>query len=208
MRIARGIRTLVLLIVLASPVLAAGKPDPDAFRSDAARIELRKPAGWHFQTLESAFANRAAVKMNDEEFQKAVAQMASAPLVVATRHVEPYDSLNPSFQVIVRPLGTLEGRSGVEILRVVEPALRANFADFATVDSIRATSVAGQPAARMTIRYTLRTQDDREYPTRATLVMVPRGKVLYQLGFSGPPTGPDAIASEVDSVLASVRFLD
>lgn len=208
MNLDRVVVALALSALAAAPLPATEKPHPDRFRSDVARIALHKPAGWHFQTLETAYASRAAVKLNDAEFQEAVARLASAPLLVATRHAEPYDSLNPSLQVLVRPLGTLEGRSGAEILRLIEPALRANFAEFTTVDSIRAVAVSGLPAARLTMRYLLRTQDEREYPTQATIVVVPRGKVLYQFGFSGPPTGPDAITTEVDSVLASVRFLE
>lgn len=61
---------------------------------------------------------------------------------------------------------------------------------------------------RLTVRYTLKTRDGREFPTKATIVMIPRGKVLYQFGFSGPPEGPDAITTEVDAVLTSVRFVE
>ena len=201
-------RPSVLLLSLA-PLLLAGAPtDQDAFRSDAARLELRKPSGWHFQSIETALANRATVKMNDKEFQKAIEQMASAPIVIASKHAEPYDKLNPSFQVIVRPAGPLEGKTGSEILGMIEPTLKAQFADLTSVGAIRETSVGGKRAARLTIRYTLRTQDGREYPTQATLVTIPRGKVLYQFGFSGPPDGPDAITTEVDTVLASVRFVE
>ena len=201
-------RLSVLVSLLAPALFAAEQADPDAFRSDAARLELRKPSGWQFQSLEAVLANRASVKMKDEEFQQAIEQMAHAPLVVATKHPEPYDKLNPTVQVLVRPAGPLEGKTGVEILRWVQPTLEAQFADFAAVKGIQETTVAGTPAARLTIRYTLQTREGRELPTQATIVMVPRGKVLYQFGFSAPPQGPDALTNEVDTVLASVKFVE
>ena len=188
--------------------MASEPTDPDLFRSEAARLELRKPSEWHFQSLQSVLENRAAVKTNDEAFQKAIEQMATSPLVIAAKHEEPYDKLNPSFQVIVRPAGPLEGKTGAEILRLVEPTLKAQFADFRSVEEIRETSVSGQQAARLSARYTLKTRDGREFQTQATIVIIPRGKVLYQFGFSGPPDGPDAIGTEVDAVLASVKFIE
>lgn len=198
----------LLLVLLASPLHAKPKHDPDLFRSEVARLALRKPAGWTFQTLQTALENRAKVKLKDAEFEQALTQLASAPLMIAMRHSEPYEKLNPTVQVIVRPAATLEGKSGVEIMTMVAPALARQFADFAMVDSVRAVTVGERPGARMTVRYTLKTQDGREFPTQATIVMIPRGKALYQIGFSGPAEGPEVIGTEVDSVLASIRFSD
>ena len=194
---------LLLLVALAAP-----KSDPDLFRSEIARLEMRKPHGWHFQTLETVLTNRANVKLKDGEFERLVRERAATPLVVATKHEEPYDSLNATLQVLVRPAGPFEGLPAEEILGSVLPVLQTQFTNYSELSPVRSTKVGGQPAARVTIAYTLKTQDEREFPTRATLVMIPRGKVLYQLGISGPSTGPDVPGAEVDSVLASVRFLE
>jgi hypothetical protein len=48
--------------------------------------------------------------MNDEEFQKAIEQLGTAPLLIATKYQEPVRQMNPSFQLIVRPAGPLEGK--------------------------------------------------------------------------------------------------
>ena len=182
--------------------------DSDLFRSDAARIEMKKPKGWRFSTVETALANRAKVKLKDEEFQKALEANGATPIMVVMKHEEPYEKLNPAIQMIVRAAGTLEGKTGVEILTVVEPVLKTQFENCTTVDTVRATTVGGQTGARMTLRYTLKTPDGREYPTQSTIVMIPRGKVLYQIGFSGPPEGDDAVAAVIDPTLASVKFLE
>ena len=198
----------ILLFLCGYSVSAGELEDPDLFRSEIAKIEIRKPEGWHFQSLETAIENRAAVKMNDEEFQKMVQQLATTPLLVVSRHEEPYDKLNPTIQLLLRPAGPLEGKTGTEILQLVVPTLQAQFADFETVEGIHQIEVSGQPGARLTIRYTLVTQEGLEYPTEATLVMIPQQTVLYQLGFSGPPEGLDAFAGEIDRVLESVRFIE
>lgn len=198
----------VLLILLLAPAfsLLAGEDD-DTFRSDIAGIELAKPDGWHFQNLEVVARHRASVKLKDSEFQEAIEQLASAPLVVATKHPEPYESLNPSFQLLVRPLGQLQGSTGTELLNLVLPTLASNFEEFKLVEEISEIEVGGVLGATLTAEYVVQTLDGAVYPSRATIVVIPRESFLYQFGFSAPPSGPDALSREVKSVLSSVTFL-
>lgn len=197
----------LLTVLCCGKAVAADEADADVFRSGPAQIELHKPAGWHFQGTDLALANRAAVKLSDEEFQKAMQRNAALPIVVATKHPDPYDSLNPSVQVIARHSGSLKGSNPTEILGQVEPVFRRQFADYVLLDGIRETYVGGERAARMTVRYTVGTDDGREFPTQTTMVMVLRGELVYQFGFSASPTGLDALTEEVEAVLRSVKFL-
>ena len=168
---------------------------------------MAKPAGWHFQNLEVVARHRASAKLQDAELQEVIQTMAAAPLVVATMHPEPYESLNPSFQVLVRPLGPLVGVSGRQVLEGVMPMLQSGFADFELVSEIADIEVGGVQGASFTAEYTVETQDGAVFPTRATLVAVPRDSFLYQFGFSGPPEGPDALGLEVEATLRTVTFL-
>ncbi|HET9235108.1 MAG TPA: hypothetical protein VFP10_13295 [Candidatus Eisenbacteria bacterium] len=180
----------------------------NVFRSEMARIEIRKPAAWYFADLESMMEHRASVKLKDEDFQKALTTMASAPLVAAMKYEEPYESLNPSFQVLVRPAATLEGKSGVEILSMIQGGLANAFENFKVVQPVSEIKVGGRLGGRLVATYTVATQDGLEFPTRSTLVLIPRGKVIYQIGFSGPPEGPDKLTGEIDEILASVKWLE
>lgn len=196
---------------IAALALAAGMHADESenlFRSEVAGIQLAKPDGWSFQNLETVARHRASAKLKDSELQKAIVQMASAPVVVATMHPEPYESLNPSFQLLVRPLGQLQEITGEEVLEKVIPTLENLFAEFRLVEEISAVAIDGVPGARMTAEYVVETQEGVVYPTRATIVVVPRGSYLFQFGFSAPPEGPDAITDEVETTLASVDFLD
>lgn len=182
--------------------------DEDLFRSEVAGIELKKPGGWRFQNLEALAKARASAKLKDEEIQERMNQLATAPLVVATRHPEPYGSLNPSLQVLVRPLGQLQGSSGREILDLVLPTLRNAFQDFELVSPISPVEVDGVKGAQLTAEYTVATNEGLEFETRATIVVIPRKSYMYQFSFSAPPTGPDALTDEVTKTLESVEFLE
>jgi hypothetical protein len=195
----------------AAPDTAAAPADSaetDRFRSTAAGVEVRKPHGWFFADLQTVLEQRAHARLKSEEFERLVRENASIPLVVATKYEEPYDALNPSFQMIVRPAGTLEGKPAVEIMTAIENGLRNVFAQYETVEPIREIRVGGRSGARFTAAYTVSNPEGREFAVRSTLVLVPRGKILYQMGFSGTPEGPDRLGEEIESVLASIRFLD
>ena len=191
-----------------STVIPDSLATTSVFRSEMAGIEIQKPKDWHFADLQTVMENRASVKLKDEEFQELVQKMASAPLVAAMKHEEPYDALNPSFQVLVRPAATLEGKSGVDIMQIITPALSNAFANFKMVKPAHEIKVGGRSAGRMVISYTVEAPDGRAFASMATLVMVPRGKVIYQIGFSGPPEGPDKLTKEIDEILASVKWLE
>jgi hypothetical protein len=81
----------------------------------------------------------------------------NAPLVAFTRHEEPYDDLNPSVQVMFRPLGSLEGKSAAELLQTVAlPTLEKTMVDFERIGEIQTVEVGGQKAAGARAKYTIR----------------------------------------------------
>jgi hypothetical protein len=178
------------------------------FHSDMARIEIQKPVAWHFVDLQSVVDARARTKLDDEAFLEAVKKMAKKPLVAATKHEASYAGLNPSFQLIVRATLNMEGKSGAEILQLYIPRLKQAFTEFTVVREPYAIMVAGRPGGRMVVSYTITTQDGRKLPSTSTVVMVPNGNVVYQVGFTYPPEGPDQLTKEIDEVLASVKWLD
>lgn len=202
-----ALAVLCASILAAAPVFAGD--DPGLFRSEVARIELSIPAGWRYLDLESVARHRASAKLKDEDVQQAILQLATAPLVVATMHPEPYDSLNPSFQVLVRPLGSLEALTGVQLLELVRPTLASSFADFVLLETPTEFTLGGLAAARLLATYTVENQAGDLFPTKTIIVVVPRGSYMYQFSFSAPPEGDDALAPEVvQMVYDSVRFLD
>ena len=115
----------IVIALVGTTTLAAEATD--RLENPTAGIVVVKPTGWHVGTIQQVEANRAKVRMNDEELQKAIQQSASAPLFVFTRYPEPYDGLNPSIQVALRPLGPLVGRTPVEIMQVAVGPLKKAF---------------------------------------------------------------------------------
>lgn len=207
-RVWSWVHLLVACVLTSVTVNAENSKDDRLFRSEAASFEVRIPDGWHLQGVAPAIEDRVPAKMENDDFERYMRQIASEALIVATKHEEPYGKLNPSFQMLMKPLGPYEGKSGIEILSAVLSALGSQVQNFEVIDKPREIDVSGQPAARATVRYTRIAQDGREYPAEATMVIAARGNVVYKLGFSGAPEGPDLLTEEIDSVLRTVRFLD
>jgi hypothetical protein len=203
-----SVHLLIVCVLTGVTSSAENAKDDRLFRSEAASFEVRIPDGWHLQGVAPAIEAPVPARMEDDDFERAMRQIASEALVVATKHEEPYGRLNPSFQMLMRPLGPWEGKSGIEILSAVLSALGSQVPDFEVIDRPREIDVSGQPAARATARYTRMAQDGREYPTQVTMVIVARGNVVYKLGFTGAPEGPDLLTEEIDGTLRTVRFLD
>lgn len=194
-------------VVAALLVMAVSAAEvTDRLENPTAGIVVVKPAGWHTGTIQQVEANRAKLRLNDEELQKAIQQSASAPLFVFTRYPEPYDRLNPSIQVALRPLGPLVGRTPVEIMQVAVEPLKKALKDFRLVSEISATTVSGMPAAYMKGAYTLVTQDGRAYPALSRLWIIPRGSFMFFIGMGSPQEGPDVSEDEFTAFVKSIEI--
>ena len=202
-------KKLIVVIVMTLPLLAASAEDTNTFHSVTAGFQIEKPEGWRFASLEQVSRNRATARLKDEELQKLIREDASAPLVAIVRHDEPYDSLNPSFQVILRPIPpSLQGSTPRQILEVILPTLESGFQDFKLEAPIHEFELSGLAAAELTAQYTVSNPEGRVFPTRATMIVVPRGEFMFLMSASAPPEGPDASREEFEALVGSIQIAD
>lgn len=202
-------RVLVAAVVVLAALLASAEERANRFESVTAGFQLDKPEAWRFASLEQVSRNRATVRMKDEELQQFVRERASAPLVVLMKHEEPYDALNPSFQVILRPLPPeLAKATPKQILEIIVPTLEKGFKDFALEGTIREFELSGRSAAELTARYSVANPEGRVFPTRTRMIVVPRGEFMFLMSASAPPDGPDSSKQAFDAIVASIQVTD
>ncbi len=185
---------------------ATSSADSNRFHSPTAGFAVRKPASWRFASLEQVAANRAVARLKDKELEQQIRQKANAPLVVIQKHREPYDDLNPSAQVMVRPLGQWEGRTALELMRLVVPTLQRAMADFAFVEQVREATVGGMPAAFMKAKYTVTNREGREFKTLSRMWIIPRGSFMFMVSMSGPQEGLDVSEGDFSAILDSIKI--
>jgi hypothetical protein len=197
--------TAVYLAVSASGIDSPAV-DANRFYSPTAGFSIIKPSAWSFASMEQVAANRAVAQLKDKELQEQIRQRANAPLVAVLKYPEPHDDLNPSIQVIVRPTGQLENKTGVELMHIVVPSIQQAMADFAFVEKIQETKVSGMPAAYMKAKYTVSNKEGREFKTLSRMWIIPRGSFMFIISMSGPQEGPDVSETEFKAILDSIKI--
>lgn len=191
-------------LALAHPTHAA--EGGEVFRSPTVGFELVKPAAWQFVTADQNAQNVQRTKVADEELQAALARYATTPLVVITKYAEPYDDLNPSLKVNVRPLGALKGAPPTRIVELLVPQLRRAFPDLVVADGPREVQVGGRAAGYVRVHFAMALPDGRTFPTASELWIVPRGEHFFMIGGGTRQDEATGTRAEVQSIVSSIRI--
>jgi hypothetical protein len=199
----RFVATLLLFCVASSGRLHA----QERFSNQTAGISLIPPAGWQVVSMPDVMANRGQLRLPDAQLQAGL-QRATAPLFVFAKYPEPFNGINPTVQVVLRPTPASLGPSPTGILQASISTLQRAFPDYRQIEPVRSGIVGGKAAAFMKAAYTLPTASGRKYPVMARTWLVPRGGFMFLIGMSGTTDGPDAADVEFARVLETIQIED
>lgn len=199
-------RKAVLAIALAVWVSMCLSGDADVFNNPTAGFQLTKPTEWSYVTAAQNMENIKAMKLTDEEFHAAMQKYATAPLVAMTKYPEPYDDVNPSFKVNLKPYGGLKGKSPEEIISMVVLQFQKVFKDFALVQPPTAALVSGIKSGYVRMNYTMEIPDGRSFPTTSELWIVPWGEYFFMIGAGTRQDEKTGGREEIQSILKSVKI--
>ena len=180
--------------------------EKDRYINPTLGFSLVKPADWTFLTAEQNAENLARTKLKDEEFQKLAQKYATAPLVAITKYKEPYDDLNPSVKVNVRPLGSFTAEKPTAILEFMAKQLESVFEDFKVVTPPEETKLGGLKAGYLKIHYSMKIPDGRTFPTCSELWVVPRGKHFFMIGAGTRQDQKTGKREEIAKILKNIRI--
>lgn len=192
----------LLILLLASSITCANSIHE--FENKTVGIKVTKPTDWQFVTAEENLENIKKIKLNDSEFQEYMVKHSTAPLVVMMKHPEPYDDLNPSFKVNIKPLGQLKGADPKQTLHLILPLFKKLFQDFVLVQKPMDTIIAGLHASYMRFNYSLSIPDGRTFPTTSEIWIVPRGNFFFMLGAGTRQDEKTGSRNEISKILNSV----
>jgi hypothetical protein len=193
----------VLTLVSFSALMAAEK---DTYENPTIGFSITKPADWHFMTAEQNAENLKRTQLKDEAFQKLVQKYANAPLVAITKYEEPYDDLNPSLKVNIRPLGNFKADQPMAILELITKQFESLFEDYKVITAPKEIKVAGLKAAYLKVHYSLKIPDGRSFPTCSELWIVPRGKHFFMIGAGTRQDEKTGKREELQQILKSVKI--
>ncbi|MEE9259352.1 MAG: hypothetical protein V3U37_07385 [Nitrospinaceae bacterium] len=182
----------------------AGDNGGEVFHHAGAGFSITKPHEWKYLSPEMVMAARQSMKLNDEDLEKMIKENPNAPLVVFTRYQEPYPTLNPSVAITLVHL-PVEGIPPKDVLNMSTEVLKRAYPDLTYVDEVQDANVDGINSAYTKVKYTL-AAGDLKFPTLTRMWLVPRGKVLFTVGMSGPQEGPDVSEESFQEILKSITF--
>lgn len=203
MRSFRVVFLAASFVLVTAPILAA---DPNVFYNPTAGLQLTKPAEWSYVTAAQNMDNIKAMKLNDKEFHAAMQKYATAPLVAMTKFPEPFEDVNPSFKVKLKPYGELKGKPPQEIINLVVPQFQKTFKDFVLVQPPTEVVVSGIKSAYARMNYTMELPDGRTFPTTSELWIVPRGDYFFMIGAGTRQDGKTGSREEIQSILKTVQI--
>ncbi len=172
---------LSLIVALAFVCTSVRADDANTFKNVTVGFELTKPTEWYFLTAEQHHENLKRLQLGDAEFQAAMLKYTTIPLVAVAKYQEPFDDLNPSFKVNVRPIAQFKDKPPSEILNAIVPQLAKMFGDLVVVEQ-KQVEVSGLTAGYARFNYSLRVPDGRSFPATSELWIVPRGDYFFMIG--------------------------
>jgi hypothetical protein len=180
--------------------------DSNVFSNPTVGFEFTKPAGWHYLSAAQNLENIKKLKLSDAEFHAAMQKYSSAPLVAITKFPEPYDDVNPSFKVMIKPYGDLKGKKPDEIISFVIPQFESVFKDFEVVQKPVDTKVSGISSAYVRMNYNMEIPDGRMFPTTSELWIIPHGDYFFMIGAGTRQDEKNGSREDIQGILKTVRI--
>ncbi|MEJ1355967.1 MAG: hypothetical protein RPU91_13920 [Candidatus Sedimenticola sp. (ex Thyasira tokunagai)] len=197
---------LIFIIILLTITLSVSADSSNKFVSVSTEFELTKPTEWHFVTAEEHLNNLKKVEMTDDEFKQLMLKYSTAPLVAMIKYEEPFNDLNPSFKVNIKPLGQLKGADPKQILGLFLPQFERLFKDFSLEQQPIDMTISGLNAGYMRINYSLAIPDGRTFPTTSELWIVPRGNYFFMIGAGTRQDEKTGSRDEIKEILSSIAM--
>ena len=144
--------------------------------------------------------------MTDAEFQSLVIKLSSAPIFMISKYREPYDDLNPSVKITVRPAGRVNSGSLLAVAKSTVAVVAKMVGKVDSIEGPKSLQFSGFPAAYAVIDFTLETQDGRQFPTQSQMWFVLKGDLLFMVGAGTRQDEMTGSRQEVQRVIDSIRL--
>ena len=166
-------------------------------------ISVLKPAGWRFITKQEVLdsfapsdARSAVIKM--------LAKYADTPLVVMAKYKEPYDDVNPIFQVDIRPLNQLNASDTETLAKAAVGPIALLYQDVNIVQGPENVMLRGRKAGYVAFNYSMKVPDGRIFPIRGEIWTIPKTTYCFIVTAGTRPDEKTGTRGEIKDILDSL----
>lgn len=196
--------SFVFLSLLCAPRTESA--DTNTYSNPTLGITVTKPKDWQFATIEQHVENLGRAKFKDEEFTKLVQKYSTAPLVVIMKHPEPFDDINPSFKMNLKPLGNLPTEDPKAIISLLLETLRRQLNDLELIIPPKEVTVAKLKASYIKVHYNMEVADLGTFAICSEMWVVPRGKHFFLIGSGTRQDEKTGKREEIEKIIASLKL--
>lgn len=166
-------------------------------------VSVEVPPGWTPLTDEMAEASFECTVVK-KEFRDLVESNHRAPLLAYTKYREPYEDLNPNFQISTDESGEGEGHSAVQMFTIgVRQMLKV--IDARLVGRVRATKLGGLPAVYARIQ-SVKACRGKKFAIVAEMWLVPRQGYHFLIAAESRLDEANGTRAELARIIGSIRF--
>jgi hypothetical protein len=169
-------------------------------------FEIELPDGWTELSSKEFYENLGGVKLDDPKFQDLLKKYANLPVVIAAKHPEPYDDVNPSLKINTRPYGAIPNRDAVEIVGLGLAGIKQLFPKLEIIKPPSKKVVDGREAGHVEIRYSLSTAAGT-FPIESELWIIPTKNFFYMIGIGYRPDGKTGSRDDAVSAVEKMKIL-
>lgn len=187
-------------------VQAAAEEDTNTFLSETLGVSVTKPESWRWISSDEYFRNLERAEWNDKDFEELLRTRATAPLAAIMKFPEPFDDVNPSFKINVKPYGSLKGYDPKDILKLITPQFQKSFLDFNVVEPPRDVMVSEIKSGYMMMNYTMKIPDGRAFPITSELWVVPRERMFFIIGSGTRTDETTGTRAEIKEILDTLKI--
>ncbi len=143
--------------------------------------------------------------MQDKAFQEKLVKNSSLPLVVIAKYPEPYEDINPSVKIGIKPIEQLkEGDPKKTLELAILPSLKTAFKNFELDQYPIDVTISGLKAAYTRINYSLDVSGIGTFPMTSEFWIVPSGKYMFMIGAGIKKVEKDEARKEIRNIIDSI----
>jgi len=176
------VKQVFCFFLLTLLMVTSGFAEEGKYSNPTLGFSVIKPADWTFITADENLDNIARSEFKDEATKEMLMKYATAPLVAMTKYKEPYDDVNPSFKLNIKPLNNFDASNPKAILEVVVAPMSKMFQDFEILQGPENTTINGRNAGYVRINYSMKVPDGRTFPICSELWIIPRKNFFFMVG--------------------------
>lgn len=192
---------IFIFLLLSSNALAGNSDD---FENKMFGFKMSKPSDWHFLTAKEHYEGLKRINLEDKKFQEILAKKSSAPMVVITKHQEPFDDLNPSFKVSVKPIGRLINSNALKTIEAMTPIFEKMFTNFKIQQKPTKIKIFGLEASYTRFNYSVSIPDGRTFPATSEIWIIPKENYFFMIGVGFRQDEKTGSYDEIKSILDTI----